>query len=78
MAIDRAKLLAGEELMERMDKEYNRTGEHDRRVHQEGGRSERTGDQVIHKEAQDSERDKKKKEMHQDPTGEADAQDGRT
>lgn len=44
MAIDRAVLLPGQELMERMDREYNRTGEWKPRAEVEDEmRREKTG-----------------------------------
>lgn len=51
MAIDRAVLLPGQELMERMDKEYNRTGDEKHRADEEEEiRREETGIQAETKE----------------------------
>lgn len=51
MAIDRAVLLPGQELMERMDKEYNGTGAEEHRAEEkEEIRKEETGIQAETKE----------------------------
>ena len=74
MAIDRAVLLPGQELMERMDKEYNGTvDKRDRAEEEEQIRKMQTGSQVEKiDEGQDPGQDQETKEkMHQDPAEEA-------
>lgn len=77
MAIDRAVLLPGQELMERMDKEYNGNGDEKHRAQEEEEiRREETGSQAENKEeGQDpAETRETKEKMHQDPNEEANAQ----
>lgn len=69
MAIDRAVLLPGQELMERMDKEYNGTGDEKYRAEEEETiRREGRGSQAAsQKDGQDPEQDQEPTEkMHQD------------
>ena len=77
MAIDRAVLLPGQELMERLDKEYNGTGNNKHRAEEEEKiRREETESQAENTEkGQDPEQDRETKEkMHLDPSEEANAQ----
>lgn len=72
MAIDRAVLLPGQELMERMDHEYNgKTAEDEREV-----RRDEEGDKAETKEeGQDPEQNEATAEnVHQDKSEEAEAQ----
>ncbi|CAD6573172.1 MAG: hypothetical protein ASARMPRED_005922 [Alectoria sarmentosa] len=69
MAIDRAVLLPGQELMERLDKEYNHPshGKH-RAEEEEEVRREETGSQAESKKGQDPAQDQEMRDnLHQDP-----------
>ena len=74
MAIDRAVLLPGQELMQRMDQEYNGQGasKHRLREEEEKVREEEVGSQAEKVEVgQDPEQDKvTAKRMHQDESEE--------
>lgn len=76
MAIDRAVLLPGQELMERMDRDFNNTGDGNYRAEQEKIRREQTGSQAESKEeGQDPEQNKETREkMRQDPSEKANTQ----
>ena len=71
MAIDRAVLLPGQELMERMDREYNAPNQHPEEL--EKVRSEEIGGQAENAEkGQDPEQDRGTAEkVHQDKSEEA-------
>lgn len=71
MAIDRAVLLPGQELMERLDKEYYGTGDHKHRAGEEEKiRREETGSQAENAEkGQDPEQDLESEEKtYHDPS----------
>lgn len=70
MAIDRAVLLPGQELMERMDREYNRTGDWKPRVEVEEEMRREEGEREVEEEKEMEEK------MDRDPdlAIEADAQ----
>lgn len=77
MAIDRAVLLPGQELMERLDKEYKRSGDERRRAEEEEEiRREEIGSQAEGKEeGQDPAQDQETREkMHQDASEGANAE----
>lgn len=69
MAIDRAVLLPGQELMERMDREYERTGDWKPRAEVEEMMRDETGKQEEgEKEGQNlTQAQEKRDRMHPDP-----------
>ena len=77
MAIDRAVLLPGQELMERMDREYNGdgVGDGERLRAERKVREDEAGSQAEDREeGQDPEQDEKRGRMHQEGSEEDAAQ----
>ena len=76
MAIDRAVLLPGQELMERTDREYNRVSDDEHPAEEEEIRRKETKRQAEgREEGQDPEQDEETREkIYQDPAEEVEAE----